>query len=817
MSSSEGSGTVRGEGGFSILEVVISLVILMTVLVSVSSLLVDSFKVGANSRFRQAATEIATSNLDYQVQVGATTLVGEVGDTALPTVTSAGQQYYGEMEIAPYTASNGSACANPNGGLAMLKITVWVTWATVASGSHWWKTSSSSYSGDLVEETTLLALPSTAFNSADGSVLVDVTGAAGSSDGIQGVTVTASYGGTTYTAVTTSAGCALFANLTAGVTWVITGSATGYIDGLDDWSSSTNSASPVSADASVVAGNVNTVDLTYDQEATVSPTYSVTLAGATPWLPSGVNSLPLTFYTSYVSTSPPNGYVAESPGLVFPYTSSPSYSVVAGSCGVESSPYGASDAGAVQDGQPVTLTPGGTASPNFALQPFEIVVSHSGAAVSGATINAAVSASDANCSTGTLAMPTLGLGTSCVPGGTGPTSCSVLAADRRARSRGRHRHDAILLATTTSTSLSSTYNPSVYDSSVTFNATVTRSSGSGTPLGTISFTAGGSAISGCTGVSFSTTTSTTGTASCTTSSLAVTGGITIKATYNPTNSNNFSTSNTSISQVVNGAPTTTTLSSTPNPNSYGTSATLSVSVTANSPSSATPTGTVTYQNGGVNITSPSSCVNLSLAATCTVSGLAGGTASLTAVYNPSNGNFVTSTGADTQTISAASTTTTVTSSSFLDASTSGTSVTFTATVAAASGGPATGTVAFKSNGTVISGCTAQTMTAGVATCTTTTLAVGNDTISAVYSATNSLNFGTSTGTVTQLVYLEGTTPSIETGLPYGSWILTITYTPPFTPPATGTQYTATYTMLINQNGIYINGVKATTSPIQLSD
>jgi type II secretory pathway pseudopilin PulG len=134
MRSSTRPVSVTGEAGFSLLEVVISLAILMTLLIAVSSLLVTSFKVGANSRYRQAATEIATSNLDYQVQVGSTTLVGEVGDTSLSTVTSGGQTYVSEMEISPYTSSNASSCANPNGGLAMLKITVWVTWANVTRG-----------------------------------------------------------------------------------------------------------------------------------------------------------------------------------------------------------------------------------------------------------------------------------------------------------------------------------------------------------------------------------------------------------------------------------------------------------------------------------------------------------------------------------------------------------------------------------------------------------------------------------------------------------------------------------------------------------
>ena len=360
VKSSEGSGPALDDAGFSILEVVIALVILMTVLVSVSSLLVTSFKVGANSRYRQVATEIATSNLDYQVQLGSDTLVGEVGDTALPSVTSAGQTYIVEMEISPYTSSNASACANPNGGLAMLKVTIWVTWANAVTGTKWFEANNAASTGLLVSETTLLALPSTAFNGNDGSVLVDVTGVGGSSDGTEGVTLTASYGGTTYTAVTTSSGCALFANLSPN-NWLISGSESGYIDSLDDWSTATNSASPLSTTVSVLAGTVSTANfnVSYDQEGTVTPTYSVTLAGATPWLPTGLSGMPLTFYTSALSTTPPNGYVAASPALVYPYATSPSYHVVAGSCGAESSPAGTTDAGATTDGAAVTLTPGG--------------------------------------------------------------------------------------------------------------------------------------------------------------------------------------------------------------------------------------------------------------------------------------------------------------------------------------------------------------------------------------------------------------------------------------------------------------------------
>ena len=225
------------------------------------------------------------------MQTGSAALIGQVGDSALATVTSAGQSYVGELEVTPYTPGN-AACASPQTGLAMLKITVWETWADVTSGSSWWVSGTSGATGLLVEETTLVALPPTAFDSSEGTLLVDVTGATGS--GVQGatVTITPASGGSAQTAVTTESGCALFANLATG-NWTVGISKTGYIDALDDWSSTTNSAvTPSYPNEDVTAGNVLTVAVTYDQEATVTPSFSVTLAGNSPWLPTNLSACP---------------------------------------------------------------------------------------------------------------------------------------------------------------------------------------------------------------------------------------------------------------------------------------------------------------------------------------------------------------------------------------------------------------------------------------------------------------------------------------------------------------------------------------------
>ncbi|MGH9017372.1 MAG: Ig-like domain-containing protein, partial [Acidimicrobiales bacterium] len=171
-------------------------------------------------------------------------------------------------------------------------------------------------------------------------------------------------------------------------------------------------------------------------------------------------------------------------------------------------------------------------------------------------------------------------------------------------------------------------------------------------------------------------------------------------------------------------------------------------------------------------------------ATCTLSGLAGGSYSMTAVFTASGGNFGSSTSPTlNQSVTAASTTTTLTSSA--NPSTSGTPVTFTATVTSSTGAAPVGTVNFTVGGTSIAGCGAVALASGVATCTTSALASGNQSVLATFTPTTSTNFATSNGTVAQNV-IANTTPYVLCGMPVGVWTVKIVY---------GTS-TATFTLTI---------------------
>lgn len=775
------------------LEVAIALVVLLVVLVPVSGLLATVFRVGANARYEQAATAIATGTLDNQLLTGPSTLLGVVGDHALPSVTSAGQTYTLEREVSPYQPGN-TACVSPDSTAeAMLKVVVWATWADVPASSTWWIPGTASATGSLVQESSLVAVPATVIDPTKGSILVSIKGALG--QGQPDVTVTATpptgSGAATLSATTTTAGCALFPNVVTG-SWTVSASAAGYIDGQDDWLLASDTAAPLNAAAIVTASATSTLAFTYDRAATVTPQYVVpAVAGTTPAPPAGVNALPISFYNSSLTIDP---YVAAWPAEVFPFATVPSYDVVAGSCGTESAPDGAS-----VDGQAVSLSAGGTASPVLQLVPIDVLVAHGTTLLSGATVSATVSnaagtGADPNCpgTSSPLAMPPLTLGVTCAT----PGACAASAARVTWR-----RGPVLLLATGTSTTVTSSQNPSSWGQTVTFTGTVSCHGCGKQPSGSVTFTDGSTTLATVpltVGGSSSTATDTVAT-------LAV-GAHTIKASYTPTGS--YSSSSATMTQTVNGDATTTTATSVPNPNAYGTSAVITATVAS---SYVVPAGTVAFSDGSTTIPGCSAvAVGASGTATCTAANLSGGVHTLTAAYTPSSVDWVASSGSITQTVTAATTTTTLTAGA--DPVTFGSPETLTATVAAASGGPAIGSVAFFDGTTAIGAPVA--LVAGVATLTTSTLALGSHSLTAVFTPTNGNNFSSSTGALSLPVNPPPNSPGVLSGLPDGVWLISATYTSGGTTWSSANS-TTRIVVTVTAAGVSVNGgaVIPTGSPV----
>src|SRR5205823_5641278 len=150
------------------------------------------------------------------------------------------------------------------------------------------------------------------------------------------------------------------------------------------------------------------------------------------------------------------------------------------------------------------------------------------------------------------------------------------------------------------------------------------------------------------------------------------GSHTITATY--TDGTSFITRKGSMNQTDKAAPTNTAATTSLTPTTFGQSVTISATVTSSG--SAVTTGSITFKEGATTLAGPTT-VDATGKASFTTATLGAGSHTITATYNGVT-NYSASSGTVTQTVSAADTTTAVTSS--VNPSTFGQAVTLTATV-----------------------------------------------------------------------------------------------------------------------------------------
>jgi hypothetical protein len=287
-----------------------------------------------------------------------------------------------------------------------------------------------------------------------------------------------------------------------------------------------------------------------------------------------------------------------------------------------------------------------------------------------------------------------------------------------------------LTGTVTNTVVTSSLNPSTYGGSVTLHATV-KSTKTGTPTGTATFQDGTTVLG--------TATLSSGSANFTIATLSA-GVHSITALYS--GDANFVPSVSPVFvQTVNKTATTAQLTSAPNPSQLN--QTIVLSATVGSATGAIPTGKVSFKEG----TSTIGTVALtSGTASLSVSNLSVRQHSIVAVYAGSP-NFSGSTSAPvTQTVTRASTTTTLASTP--NPSTAGTAVTFTATVLGAYGGNPTANLTLK-DGTTVLGTAAVSATTHQVSFVISTLAVGTHNITATF--VGGPNFAPSSSAVLQQV------------------------------------------------------------------
>ena len=292
----------------------------------------------------------------------------------------------------------------------------------------------------------------------------------------------------------------------------------------------------------------------------------------------------------------------------------------------------------------------------------------------------------------------------------------------------------------------------------------------GTPTGTVVFTDGTTVLG--------TAVLTGGQATLTTSTLAngahpVTVSYGGDATFAPSTS-------VVVTETVNAANTTTILGAAPNPSTFGSGVTFTATVTS---AAGTPTGMVTFLDGTTVIGSGALAGGR---ASLTTSTLEAGGHSVTAAYGGSIAFGTSTSGPLTETISAASTSTTL--SSTPNPSTYGTPVTFTATVASTAGTPG-GTVSVR-DGTVVIG--TGTLANGQAIVSVGTLPAGMHSISASYVATP--NYIASTSAAVSQTVTTATTSTALTATPNPSSTGSpVTFTATVSSPSATPAGTVTFT------------------------
>jgi trimeric autotransporter adhesin len=204
------------------------------------------------------------------------------------------------------------------------------------------------------------------------------------------------------------------------------------------------------------------------------------------------------------------------------------------------------------------------------------------------------------------------------------------------------------VAASTTTTLTSSLNPSIYGQSVTFTATVAPTVGTALPTGTVQFSVDGTAVGG------PVTLNGSGVATFFSSTLAV-GAHSVTAVYTPSSTSFTGSTSAALSQTVtkgtlgqNGLANIA-LASSPNPSAFA----QLVIFTATVPNGVT--GTVQFVDGGTVL---NSAAISGTTATFTTSTLAVGTHPVTAVYGGDT-NYNTATSAiDNQVVTTVATSTT---------------------------------------------------------------------------------------------------------------------------------------------------------------
>jgi Tfp pilus assembly protein PilV len=385
----------RPAEGFTVLEVVIAITVLMVSLLGAALLFENTIVVSGNTRNRVVAANLATESMEQvrslaadpstftSIPQGQTVLTGAAQKVnGLQFTVTQNVQFVGQN-------STQSSCDSPGSNTGqIMQVQEQVTWASMAGTKP-------------VQTVTLLSPPVGAYSASSGSIAAKITNSAGAVSPNTTVQVS---GPASQTQQTTSEGCAFFAFLPVGTyTVTVVGGGVGDQEVL----------APAQT-ASVSVGQTASLAFSYDTPGTI------TVTGWSPAAPPAATNIPISVANSGLQPYAQYSYAAGTTSLrpLYPYASG--YTVFAGNC-TDNNPLGKdtnrtlfySGAGP----SPLSVPPGGSASTTVSLYTLSLHAQNSTAvAVTAGTSSAAETTTfptpySAVCTSGTATgtAPTLGL------------------------------------------------------------------------------------------------------------------------------------------------------------------------------------------------------------------------------------------------------------------------------------------------------------------------------------------------------------------------------------------------------------------------
>lgn len=264
------------ESGFTIIEVMIAMMVFALISIGVAYGITNSLVLTQDSRYRQAALNLASQDIDQlrsQVQANGDAILGikqKLGTSA----TVGGQKYTIDRTVA-WVNSDGSsgACGTGSGTLAYKSISEKVSWNTKSNARS-------------VTMDTLLAPTANINDDTKGTIIVAATDAGG--NGAAGLTVAvtpvAGTGASALTAtpaLTDAQGCSYALRVTPG-TYSVTVTRSGGVDAKTQTSVGKND------NVIVGAGANSSITFTYDTAATYKLQYRTLQTAPTAVLPTNL-------------------------------------------------------------------------------------------------------------------------------------------------------------------------------------------------------------------------------------------------------------------------------------------------------------------------------------------------------------------------------------------------------------------------------------------------------------------------------------------------------------------------------------------------